>query len=77
MLAERKQPYHRPRMRYRDIEGWAGAVESARYLWRNVPAETWERVGDLEAPTWMRYLNGANELLVAAQEAGLVKAPLR
>jgi hypothetical protein len=63
-------------MRYRDLPDWTPTLEAARYLWRWVPNETWDKLGNLEAPAHVTHLRTANELLVAAADAKLVTFPI-
>lgn len=52
-------------MRYRDLPDWASSLEAVKYLRPKVPAATWEAIGDTEAPEWLTFLRGANDLIMA------------
>jgi hypothetical protein len=60
-------------MRFRDLQGWEASLEAVRYLWRWMPAEAWERVGDSPAPPWVHHLGGTGELMMAAHRLGVAR----
>lgn len=59
-------------MRYRELEGWPSSLAAVRYLWPEVPARGWEKLGDIDAPAHLHYLGGTGELMVAAWEHKIV-----
>jgi hypothetical protein len=60
-------------MRFRDLEGWDPSLKAVRLLWHWMPAEAWEKVGDSEAPPWVRNLAGTGEIMMAAHRLGVAR----
>lgn len=60
-------------MKLKELPGWASAVEGARQIFDNVPAEAFELAGEVEAPPERTFICGPNEAYVEACRTGLVR----
>jgi hypothetical protein len=47
----------------RDIEGWQPSLTAVKLLWFWMPPEAWEKVGESEAPPWVRNRAGTGEIM--------------
>jgi len=62
-------------MKLKDLPGWESAVTGAREIFKWVPAEAFERAGELDAPKAKTFVCGPNEAYVFACEASDVRLP--
>lgn len=60
-------------MKLKELPGWASAVEGARQVFDNVPAEAFEQAGETEAAPDRHFICGPNEAYVEACRTGLVR----
>jgi hypothetical protein len=59
--------------RFKDLEGWPASLEAVKYLWRWMPSEAWEKVGDSEAPSYVLNLAGTGEFMMQAHRPGVAR----